>query len=51
VEGSIYPVGAWNSRFAARWWAPSAVRSPVWPTGVIGEGEGCVMFVVKWRSS
>jgi hypothetical protein len=24
------------------------VRSPARPTGVIGEGKGCTMFVVKW---
>jgi hypothetical protein len=48
VEGLIWPVGAWNSRSAVRWRAPVAVRSSARPTGVICEGEGCVVFLVKW---
>jgi hypothetical protein len=46
--GSIWSVGAWNSRSAVRWRAPAAVMSPARPLGVIGEGEGCAVFVVKW---
>jgi hypothetical protein len=48
VEGSIWSVGAWNGRSAVRWRAPAAVRSPARPMGVIGEGKGCAVFVVKW---
>jgi hypothetical protein len=46
--GSICLVGDWNSRSVVRWWAPAAVRSLVRPTGVIGEGGGSAVFVVRW---
>jgi hypothetical protein len=45
--GSIWLVGAWNSRSTVRWQAPAAVRSPARPTGVIGEGGECTVFVVS----
>jgi hypothetical protein len=48
VEGSIWPVGALGGRSAVRWWAPAAVRLPAMPTGVIGEGKGCVVFMMNW---
>jgi hypothetical protein len=48
VEGPIWAMGAWNSRSTVRWRAPAAVRSLTRPTCVIGEGEGCAVFVVKW---
>ena len=48
VVGSIWSVGAWNGRSAVRWRALVAVRSPARPMGVIGEGKGCAVFVVKW---
>jgi hypothetical protein len=48
VEGSIWPMGAWTGRSVVRWRAPAAVRSPARPMGVIGEGKGCAVFVVKW---
>jgi hypothetical protein len=51
VEGSIWPVGAWNSRSAMRWRVPATARSPARPTSVIGEGEGCAVLMVKWWSS
>ena len=48
MEGSIWPVGAKNGRSAVRWRVPAAVRSPVMPTGVIGEGKGCAVYVMEW---
>jgi hypothetical protein len=48
VVGSIWPVDTRDGWSTARWQAPAAVRSPVRLLGVIGEGEGCAVFVVKW---
>jgi hypothetical protein len=40
VEGSIWSEDARDGQSTARWRAPTVVRSPVRPTGVIGEGKG-----------
>jgi hypothetical protein len=45
VDGLIWLEGAQDGRSTARWRASAAVRSPVRLPGVIGEGEGCVVFV------
>jgi hypothetical protein len=46
--GSIWPLDTRDGRSTVRWRAPAAARSPSRLLGVIGEGEGRVVFVVKW---
>jgi hypothetical protein len=48
VVGLIWPVDARDGRSTARWWAPSAARSPARLLGVIGEGDRRTELVARW---
>jgi hypothetical protein len=51
VVGLILPVDTRDGQSTARWWAPAVARSSVRLLGMIGQGEGHVVLVVKWQSS
>jgi hypothetical protein len=51
VEGLIWLEGARDGRSTVRWRALATVRSLVRLSGAIGEGKGCVVFVMeRWSS-
>jgi hypothetical protein len=47
VEGLIWLEGSRDDRSTMRWRAPATVGSLVRLSGAIGEGKGCVMFVME----